>query len=59
MDLWTVIIIACAVAVVVYLMYRYLPESPAKQIAMWVVIAFVVLFLAVRFLKPILSGIRL
>jgi len=59
MDLWTVIIVVCAVAVVVYLMYRFLPESPMKQVGMWVVIGFVILFLAIKFLKPILQGIRL
>ena len=59
MDMWTLIIVVCVVAVAVYLMYRYLPESPAKQIGMWVVIGFLVLYLAIRFLKPVLQSIKL
>jgi len=59
MDLWTLIIVVCAVAVIVYLMHRLIPESSWKPIAIWVVIGFAALWLAIKFLKPILSGIRL
>ena len=58
-NLWTVMVIVCVVSVAAYLMYRYLPDSPVKQIGMWVVIGFLVLFLAIRFLKPILQGVRI
>jgi hypothetical protein len=59
MDLWTLLIVVCAVAVIVYLMHRLLPESQWKPIAIWIVIAFVALWLASKWLAPILKGIRL
>ena len=59
MNLWTLILIVSAVAVIVYLMHRLIPESTWKPIAIWVVIAFTALYLASVWLKPILSGIRL
>lgn len=59
MDLWTVFILLLAVIAAVFIIQRFAPEGTMKQVAIWVVVGFFVLWMAIHYLKPILSGIRL
>ena len=59
MDLWTVFILLIAVIAAVFIIQKFAPEGQMKQVAIWVVVGFFVIWMAVKFLAPILRGIKL
>lgn len=59
MDLWTVFVLLLAVIAAVFIIQKFAPEGKMKQVAIWVVIGFFVIWMAIKFLAPILKGIRI